>query len=242
MKRLETAFLKLRTWFTNLSLGKCLILLFALYVTAVLMLLWTIGILQTAEQSATSRIGDLITDPDEIAFLDNEFGDLTAFGYSPDVIYRRTNLISDQLEPGYGPLHRVRGCELLVGKTGAVAVVYYLSESADDRSPLIPEPEDGAELCLLWLDGYTAQEDWWNRPVASAWCENGTIVGQTFPELSMWAPWPEPVSSGLENGEERSACGWYWNGTAYAKFNRFTTLVVNDGRVDFAVLSQPSSP
>lgn len=237
-----------RAWFRKVSPDAFLLLASAFYVALFVILLLVAGgpslsnlsYVSSASSPPSSTPGRPVTDPAEIAALDEEFGDLTCLGYSADIVYHRGDLLSDQLEAGCGPLHNARGYRLLVGKTGSVIEVTYGKPNGE--SGLTAEPEPGVSLYLLLLDGYTAPEEWWNRPVASAWCEDGTVVGQTFPELSMWSPWPEAADSGLSNGEKRSACGWYWDGTAYAEFDRYTTLVVNDGHVDFAVLSQPSSP
>ena len=244
MQFLKTVWSAGRNWYKKTEPGPFLALAFLLSVAVALTVLWMLGIFNPTEPlpaaANTAGPGQALTDPTEIAALDAEFSDLAYFGYSADRVYCRHNLLSGQLEPGYGPLHRLRGYRLLIGKTGTVLEVVYRT-TVDGEARLVAEPTADAELCLLLIADYTAPEAWWNRPVASAWCENGELNGQTFPELSMWAPWSEPFSA-VSEGTERSACGWYWDGEAYVRFNRYTTLVVHDGRLDFAVYNQPSSP
>lgn len=218
------------------DLSTCLDLLGILLFSAGFFI-WSSG--SAYSEQAPTAPGRPITEPSEIATLDNEFGDLTDFGYSSDIVYKREDLVSNQMEAGRGPLHDVRGHHLLVGKTGLVADVVYRTKT-DDGFRLYLEPENGAELCLRLLEGYTAPQEWWNRPVVSIWQENADFDGHSFSELSVWAPWPDPIDEGYTAGRERQAPGWYWDGATYVRTNQFTTLVVNDDRLDFALLAKPS--
>ena len=255
MKFCKSVWCSLCSWTENHP-GAAIVIVLFFFPTIVYFAFWLsdIGASQRSDASnlpdpaivsaAVNPANDPVSDPAEIAALDAEFGDLVNFGYAAGRVYRRNYFASEQLAPGCGPLHRFRGYRILVGKTGSVLIVVY-ETVVNGRPSLTAEPDPSAEsrLLLFLIEDYVAPEEWRNRPVASAWCENGTIDDQVFPELSLWAPWAEEVSPNFQaDGEVRYVRGWYWNGTAYVKFDRYTTLVVNNGRLDFAALLQPSSP
>ena len=248
LKALLSAFLN---WLDRLTLGASLVLGLVLWFLLVAFAILVVDVpalpvepLPTPVPSPSPSIPSrLITDPDELAALDDEFGDLTYFGYTSDHVYRRGDLLSEQTDPGRGPLHQMRGYRLLIGKTGKVLVIAY-EVTNEGESSIVTDPQDGTQIYLALLEGYTAPETWWNRPVASAWVENDTLDGWHFLELSLWSPWLGTLSPDPPDFEqERQSFLWYWNGEAYIKYDRdISALVIHDGTIDFATLYKPSSP
>ena len=179
--------------------------------------------------------------PDEIAALDAEFGDLTDFGYFSGIESRR-DTVSQRLEAGCGPLYEVKNYQLLIGKTGMAAVLTYATRG-DDGLVLDNRPTEGGWPCLILLQDYVAPEAWWNRPVTSVYYDTETdFDGSVFPEIAIWVPWPDTASAAPCDTVAHATVPWYWDGKTYVEANYRAAIVAENGFLDVVPPSESLSP